>query len=236
MDSLNCATISILYPKDDYGTEMVKYFRTEIAPLGGKVLRAVPYNKIQTDFTEEIDKVTNYAIRAEKKAHAEKTEMKVPVSLGFDAMFIPDSYRRVKMITSQLEFYDIKGIKLLGTSLWNSPELLKKNPEYLEGAVFVDSFFVNSFYPEANDFVDIYYAAYSREPESIEALAYDTAGIMISVLERKDVQSREQFVSGLRRVGNYKGATGNISFAEDRLARKTAFIIRVKNGKLEQVR
>jgi branched-chain amino acid transport system substrate-binding protein len=236
MDSLNCATISILYPKDDYGTEMVKYFRKEIAPFGGKVLRAIPYNTIQTDFTEEIDKVTNYAIRAAKKANADKPETKVSVSVDFDAIFIPDSYRRVKMITSQLEFYDVKGIKLLGTSLWNSPDLMKKGAEYLEGAVFADSFFVNSFYPEANDFVDIYYSTYSREPENIEALAYDTMEIIFSVLEDKEVQTREQFIGGLRRVGNYKGVTGSISFSEDRVARKTAFIIRVRNGKLEQVK
>jgi ABC-type branched-subunit amino acid transport system substrate-binding protein len=140
------------------------------------------------------------------------------------------------MIASQLAFYDVKGIQLLGTSLWNSPDLLKKGAECLEGAVFADSFFVNGSYPETNDFVDIYYTAYSREPENIEALSYDTMGMIISVLEDKNIQTREQFITGLQQVENYKGATGNTSFSGDRVARKTAFILKVKDGKLEQVK
>jgi ABC-type branched-subunit amino acid transport system substrate-binding protein len=236
LDNLNCAIFSILYPKDDYGEEMVKIFRAEAALIGGKVERAIPYNKNQTDFTEEINKVTGNLISAAKKVSSKKTEVKAQLALDFEALFIPDSYRRVRMIVSQLAFYDVKGIKLLGASLWNSPYLLKKGADYLEGAVFVDSFFANSFYPETNDFVDAYYTAYSRDPESIEALAYDTAGIIFHVLENKDIQTRQEFINALIKVENYKGATGNISFGSDRVAQKTPFILRVKNGKLEQVK
>jgi branched-chain amino acid transport system substrate-binding protein len=233
---LNCAIFSILYPQDDYGEEMVTIFRAQADRIGGKVERAISYSKSQTDFSEEINKVTRNGIRTEKSTNFSNPETKAPVSVDFEALFIPDSYQRVKMIASQLAFYDIKNIKLLGTSLWNSPNLLKKGEEYLEGAVFADSFFVNGFYPETNDFVDIYYTAYSREPENIEALSYDTLGMIIRVLEDKNIQTREQFIAGLQQVKNYKGATGNTSFAEDRISRKTAFILKVKEGKLEQVK
>jgi ABC-type branched-subunit amino acid transport system substrate-binding protein len=236
LDDLNCAIFSILYPKDDYGEEMVKIFRAEAARIGGKVERAIPYNKNQTDFTEEINKVTGNLISTAKKTSSKKTEVKAQLALDFEALFIPDSYRRVRMITSQLAFYDVKDIKLLGASLWNSPYLLKKGSDYLEGAVFADSFFANSFYPETNDFVDAYYTAYSRDPENIEALAYDTAGIIFRVLENKNIQTRQEFINALIKVENYKGATGNISFGSDRVAQKTPFILRVKNGKLEQVK
>ena len=236
MNDLNCAIFSILYPQDDYGVEMVKIFRAEAASLGGKVERAIPYNKTQTDFTEEINKVTKNSVSTAKKANADKPENRVQVSLDFEALFIPDSYQRVKMIAAQLAFYDVKGIPLLGTSLWNSPDLFRKDAEYLEGAVFADSFFANGFYPETNDFVDIFYTAYSREPENIEALSYDTMGIIIRVLKDKNIQTREQFITGLKQVENYKGATGNTSFSGDRAAGKTAFILKVKDGKLEQVK
>ena len=151
-------------------------------------------------------------------------------------MFIPDSYSRVKLITSQLDFYDVKGFKLLGTSLWHSPDLLKNGAEYLEEAVFADSFFTNSFYLETTNFVDVYYTKYSREPNNIEALAYDTAGIIIGVLDNTEIKTRDQFATALKKVENYKGATGNISFDSDRVAQKTPFILKVKNGKLEQVK
>ncbi len=236
LDNLNCAIFSILYPHDDYGAEMVKIFRAEAERIGGKVESAIPYDKKKTDFTEEINKVTRDRDNIAKKANDNNQVTKAPISIDFEALFIPDSYQRVKMIASQLAFYDVKDIKLLGTSLWNSPDLLRKDAEYLEGAVFADSFFASGFYPETNDFVDIYYSAYSREPENIEALSYDTMGMIISVLEDKNISTREQFIAGLQRVTDYKGATGITSFSGDRVSRKTAFILKVTDGKLEQVK
>lgn len=237
LDKMNVTIVSVLYPKDRYGTEMVKIFREEVQKIGGKVEKAVPYSKTQTDFTAEINKVTgNKLTSADKVNPINKPEGKAPLSVNFGALFIPDSYLRVKMIAEQLAFYDVRGIHLLGTSLWNSPDLLKKGAEYLEGAVFADSFYSISYYPEANNFVDIYYSAYSREPGYIEALAYDSAGMIFKVLEKSEVQTRRDFASALSQVENYNGATGAISFDADRVSQKVAFILKVKDGKLEQVK
>jgi branched-chain amino acid transport system substrate-binding protein len=237
LDNMNCAIFSILYPKDRYGAEMVKIFREEAQKNGGKVEKAVPYSKTQTDFTAEINKVTgNKPASADKVNAKNKLGAKAPLSVKFEALFIPDSFLRVKMIAEQLAFYDVRGIKLLGTNLWNSPDLLKKGAEYLEGAVFADSFYTLSYYPETNNFVDVYYSTYGREPEYIEALAYDSAGMIFQVLEKNDIQTRRDFASALIQVDNYQGVTGVTSFDADRVAQKTAFILRVRNGKLEQVK
>ncbi|PKN75301.1 MAG: hypothetical protein CVU52_06105 [Deltaproteobacteria bacterium HGW-Deltaproteobacteria-10] len=233
LDDLNCAIFSILYPKDDYGVEMANNFRAQANSLGGKIESAIGYGKTQTDFTEEIKRATRNTVSAPKKAGAHN---QAAVSVDFEAIFIPDSYSRVKMIVSQLAFHDVKGIPLLGTSLWNSPDLLRKDAEYLEGSVFTDSFFVNGFYPETNDFVDIFYTAYSREPENIEALSYDTMGMIISVLKDKYILTREQFIAGLQQIKNYQGATGSTSFLPGRVSRKAAFILKIKGGKLVQVK
>jgi branched-chain amino acid transport system substrate-binding protein len=236
LDDLNIAIFSVLYPKDDYGEEMVKIFREEVMRAGGKVEKAIPFNKSQTDFKREISILTGSSVNARPKNINNQTETKQAISVDFEALFIPDSYLRVKLITSQLSFYDVKGFKLLGASLWHSPNLLKNGAEYLEEAIFVDSFFMNSFYQETTDFVYLYYIAYSREPENIEALVYDTAGIIIDILNDMKITTRAQFAAALKKVENYKGATGNISFGSDRVAQKTPFILRVKDGKLEQVK
>lgn len=236
LDDLNCAIFSVLYPKDDYGEEMVKIFREEVMRIGGKVEKAISYSKNQTDFKEEINKLTGTIVNAPQKKRNDQAQTKTTISVEFEALFIPDSYSRIKLITSQLDFYDVKGFQLLGTSLWHSPDLLKNGTESMEDAVFADSFFTNSFYPETNNFVDVYYTKYSREPENIEALAYDTAGIIIGVLDNIEIKTRGQFAAALKRVENYKGATGNISFSSDRVAQKTPFILKIQKGKLEQVK
>ena len=236
LDDLNCAIFSILYPKDDYGEEMVKIFRNEVTSPGGKVEKAIPYGIKQTDFASEINKLTGRVVKAPSKTKTDKNDDQESVPVDFEALFIPDSYSRVKMIVSQLNFYNVKSFNLLGTSLWNSPGLLKNGAEYLEGAVFTDSFSKDGFYPETNNFVDDYRAAYKREPENIEALAFDTAGIIFTILENQDVKTRQDFAANLIKLGIYNGATGSIYFDSDRVSQKTAFILRIKDGKLEQAK
>jgi ABC-type branched-subunit amino acid transport system substrate-binding protein len=236
LDDLNCAIFSILYPKDDYGEEMVKIFRNEVTSAGGKVEKAIPYGVKQTDFANEISKLAGHVIKAPSKTKTDKNDDQEPAPVDFEALFIPDSYSRVKMIVSQLNFYNVKGFNLLGTSLWNSPGLLKNGAEYLEGAVFTDSFSKDGFYPETNNFVDDYRAAYKREPENIEALAFDTAGIIFTILGNQDVKTRQDFAANLIKLGIYNGATGSIYFDSDRVSQKTAFILRIKDGKLEQAK
>ena len=124
------------------------------------------------------------------------------------------------MITSQLDYYNVRGFQLLGTSLWHSPDLLKNGTEYLEEAIFADSFFTNSIYPKTTNFVDFYYANCNREPENIEALAYDTAGIIIDVLDDAEIKTRGQFVAALKKVENYDGVTGKTYFDSDRVVKR----------------
>lgn len=235
-DKLNVAIISVLYPQDDYGEEMVRLLRSEVQKTGGKVDKAIPYGKTQTDFTEQIKQLTGNKIGASEKVYATTKEAKARWSVDFEALFIPDSHLRVKMIAAQLAFYDVKGMPLLGTSLWHSPDLLKKDAEYLEGAVFADSFLVNGFLPQTNDFVDIYYSTYSREPGNIEALSYDTMELVLGILEDRQIKTRAEFIDALLAVESFRGATGSISFRGNRVAQKDAFILRVQNGKFEQVK
>ena len=236
LNNLNSAIFSALYPDDDYGEEMMKIFREEVARVGGRLERAIPYAKNKTDFTDEINKLTGNQVIAARIKAAKKTDPKKKIFIDFEALFIPDSYRRIQMISAQLAFYDVRNINLLGTSLWNSPYLLTRGAEYLEDAVFADSFFPHTFYRETNDFNDIYYTAFSRDPENIEALAYDTAAIIFNIIEKQDIQTRQRLVASLTGMENYQGVTGATSFGYDRVSRKTPFILRVKNGKLEQVR
>jgi hypothetical protein len=55
--------------------------------------------------------------------------------------------------------------------------------EHVDGAVFPDGFCLNTFYPEANDFIDIFYTNYGREPDVVAALVYDAARMIIKVVE-----------------------------------------------------
>lgn len=231
---LGLRRFAVLYPDDPYGQEMVRLFREEVVRNGGEIRKEGVYGTDQTDFGKEIRAIGGVAPASPgDEAAAEAPPKAVP---DFEALFIPDSYVRVAMIVPQLAYHDLAGVRLLGTSGWNSPELVKKNPEYLQGAVFVDGFFANSFRPEVNNFIETFYMAYGREPDAMEALAYDAAAVAVQLLLENRGATREAFRSALAQVKDYRGVTGKTSFPPSRDAEKDLFVLTVKDGQIIQVK
>ncbi|MDD4356538.1 MAG: penicillin-binding protein activator [Smithellaceae bacterium] len=235
-NTLNMGIFSVLYPQDDYGLEMVSLFRSKVNSIGGKIHQEVSYRKSDTDFSYQIKRLTGNRIEAAQQVSGSANNNHDSLSVDFEALFIPDSHQRIKMITSQLAYHNVRGVQLLGASLWHSPDLIKSGVEYLNGAVFVDSFFVNGYLPETNDFVDVYYAEYGREPGNIDALSYDTMDIVLKVLEKRNIATRDEFLEALLDVHDFRGATGSVSFNGNRVSQKDAFILTVQNGKIVQVK
>ncbi len=236
IQKMGLARFAVLYPEDDYGREMEKLFREEILRRKGEILKVTSYQTTETDFADEIKSISDLNKNPPAAKEGEGPRDGNKPDLGFDALFIPDSPGRISMIVPQLAFHDVKGIRLLGTSDWDAPEILKAGSELLEGAIFVNAFSPNSFYPEVNDFTDIYYTNYSREPDALEALAYDAAGIIVKILREDGVKTRDQFRKSLLDVRDYRGVTGRTSFSGMRDARKEVFVLTIKDGQIVQIK
>ena len=233
---MGLAKFAVLYPDDNYGREMEKLFREEVLRKKGKILKVRSYQTTKTDFADEIKSISNLKQRPSAGEEGERPGDENRSDMGFDALFIPDSTARISMIVPQLAFHDVRGVKLLGTSTWNTPDILKAGSELLEDAIFVDAFSPNSFYPEVNDFTDVYYTNYSREPDAMEALAYDAAGIIVKIIREDGIKTRDQFRENLLDVRNYRGVTGKTSFSGMRDARKDVFVLTIKDGKIIQIK
>lgn len=236
MKEMELTRFAVLYPDDHYGREMEKLFRDEVLRQGGKNIKSQLYNKTQVDFGDVIKAITDTKGISLEEKELKKSAAEHKQVIGFDALFLPDAPARIHMIVPQLAYYNVRGIKLLGTSIWNSPDLLKTVGEYLDGAVFADAFCLNSFYPEANDFINIFYTNYGREPDVIDALVYDAARIVVKTIEENDIETREQFRESLLKLEDYRGVTGNTSFSGKRDANKDVFILTVKAGQIIQMK
>jgi branched-chain amino acid transport system substrate-binding protein len=231
---LGLRRFAILYPNDPYGQEMARLFREEVRRKGGEIRNEKSYKADQADLGEEISALGGVApVTPGTEAVAGVQPKPNP---GFEALFIPDFSYRVAMIAPQLAYYDIKGIRLLGTSGWDSPELLKADPGHLRGAIFVDGFFAESFRREVNDFIEAFYTAYGREPDTMEALVYDAADIAIKLLLKNRGETRDAFRRGLMQIKGYRGVSGKTSFPASRDAEKDLFILTVRDGRIIQVK
>jgi ABC-type branched-subunit amino acid transport system substrate-binding protein/predicted negative regulator of RcsB-dependent stress response len=230
VQNLGMKSFAILYPEDNYGIEMMNLFWSEVLRYGGQIRGVESYNNKKTDFGKEIKLLTGLNFQEEK---TEENEAK-PV-IDFDALFIPDSHTRVSMIAPQLAFYDVTGIQLLGTNAWNSPKLFKMDSEYIEGAIFVDGFFQNSYYPAVRDFIDSFYVAYGREPTDMDALAYDAASIVVSILRGNDIEIRDDLRDRMLQLKDYQGITGKTSFLENGDVQKFLYVLMVRDNEIIQI-
>ena len=139
------------------------------------------------------------------------------------------------MIAPQLVFYGLEGAQLLGTNGWNDPQLVQQAGAFVENAVFVDGFFRYSPYPFVKDFTARYYAAYGSEPTILEAQGYDVAGILLALLSRPEIQSREMLRRALLELNNYPGVTGATRFDFQGEAVKSLFLLQVRDGAIVQI-
>ncbi len=116
-------------------------FTQEVVRRGGKVLGSVAYQEEQTDFSQEIKGFFKIKTTQEYDSRKKKVE-EFKAGLTVDAIFIPDTHDRVGLILSQMAYFDITGSAFLGTNAWNDPRLVSVAGAAVEGAFFVDCFFI----------------------------------------------------------------------------------------------
>ncbi|HPC85813.1 MAG TPA: penicillin-binding protein activator [Smithellaceae bacterium] len=233
MNDLRIRVFGTLYPGDDYGEEMNRLFCAEVQGSGGRIARSVSYPMGQTDFRQQIRELSGEKEGASRLSDKQDGSA---ITTELEGLFVPDSAFRARMINAQLAFYNIRRVRIFGTSLWNTPDLVRQNNGYMEGAFFVDSFHARGSAPETVSFTDAYRAIYNREPQTMEALAYDTMRLVLSILADPEIETRDGFAQALLATRDFQGATGGISFGGGRVARKQALILKVQDGEIVQVR
>lgn len=156
--------------------------------------------------------------------------------VDFEAIFIPDSYEKVGLITPQLLYHDIEDILLLGSNLWHSKKLIQMAGGYVQGAVVPDGFFVNSPSLVVRNFVRCYGDVFGRSPSFLEAQAYDAAMIVFQAVNDPGVTSRRTLKMALMQTREFQGVTGLTSFDETGDAQKELYLLTVKGRSFVQIR
>lgn len=280
-------SFAMLYPNLPYGVELANDFWDHVVQNGGQVRGAETYDHDQTTFTSEAKKlVGRYYLEDRldyvegvrevqqqttgqdafrKRKAMEKMKGNVEPIVDFDAIFIPDEWKRVSLVAPALAVEDIvtnacdardlerirkttgkkdlKTVMLLGTNAWSSakgasglPELVERGGKFVTCSVYVDGFFVDSQRPATQRFVKAYRKEYSADPSLLEAYGYDSARMVRQLLESKQPpKSRGEFREALTNLKDFDGATGKTAFDEKREARKPLFLLSVDNKGVNEV-
>ena len=280
---LGVRSFGILQPDSSYGEEVTRYFWDALEAGGSAVTAYDHYPQRTTTFKpfvqrlvgrtqEDLDGRKEFSDEAEKikqqitnpyqqrRALTALRNQSAPV-VDFDALFIPDSARTVRLIAPAIAAEDVitsgcdqrelevvrkttrneknlRPVQLLGTNLWNNADLVDERigaAKYVQCSIFADSFFAQSQRRATRKFVEDYDAAYHRAPGFLEAHAYDGAAILRKVVEERRPQSRDEMRNALAGMGRaFDGATGDTVFGRDREAQKPLFWLWINRGTIQE--
>ncbi|MBW1888002.1 MAG: ABC transporter substrate-binding protein, partial [Deltaproteobacteria bacterium] len=118
----------------------------------------------------------------------------------------------IALIAPQFPFYNIFNIRFLGTSLWQSTELIEMAGDYVQGAIFPSGFFAKSPSGDVKDFVARYKENLESEPGILAATGYDTIRFLEDLIENNKIRTRKDLQDALSEHDNFYGVTGKISF------------------------
>jgi ABC-type branched-subunit amino acid transport system substrate-binding protein len=275
---------ALLYPAIPYGVELANAFWDEVEVRGGEVRAAETYAADRTTFTPLVKSMVGKLFleeRADFQAEArevsktekdpfrrrkavEKILSKLAPVTDFDAVFIPDQAKTVKLIAPALAVEDVVSqtcdkeevariakttgrpnltpVQLFGGNAWGVDEtLFDQSPgavgRHVRCAIYVDGFFAGSARPETKRFVDAYRRKFGEDsaPTILEASAYDAARMARGVIEKARTKSRQAVRDGLADVRGFKGATGDITFDGRRTPEKELFFLTVDGNGLREM-
>jgi len=264
MEDLGVSRFAVLYPEDEYGAIARDAYQEKVLEMGGEVVSQVSYKKEETDFQEEIRALLGEEYWKEMKQREEEEkkrdllrrasmssspggtpddtllspedgEEEEPLISPFEALFVPDQYRKASLVAPYLAFYDLNDVVLLGNNAWNSVRLLEEAGEYVRDAVFVDGFFAESEMPHVSRFVDAFERAFDRKPRVLEAQGYDSLLILENAFHQANPKTRDRIREALAQMPEYPGLSGSTSFDENGCASKRLYLLTVFQNRIQEI-
>jgi branched-chain amino acid transport system substrate-binding protein len=230
--SLGVRRVGILYPADAYGERMRGLFGAAFESRGGSVAGAASYDVDATDFSASIRSL----IRSAGGVPLDPTSPAEPgaaasVPGGFDAIFVPDAHRAAALIAPALAFAGVRGVRLIGTSAWNDPGLVRVGRQHVEGAVFTGAVVRESSSPMLSEFAARFREGFGSAPDGLAALGFDAALLAIRGL-LSGADSRASLRAGLLAAPPLDGVSGRTVFGAGGNAQRRPYLLGVEAGRI----
>lgn len=203
-NTLKAKTAAILGDNSsDYSKGLTQFFEQEFTKLGGTVITKQTYAQKDQDFKAQLTQM-----RDQKP----------------DVIYIPGYYGEVGIIAKQARELGMNQ-PLLGGDGWDSPELWKLGGGALKNAYISNHYSADNPAPEIQNFVKAYTAKFNVAPDSLAALAYDSAKVLADAIKRAGGTDSAKLKEAINSTKNFPGVTGTITLDDKRNAVKSAVVL-----------
>ena len=264
IETLGLRRFAILYPNLRFGRRLRAAFWDAVEARGGEVVGVARYEPDATDFSAPVRRLIGFELlsfgqsesirerdrllkRAKRLPPEEAAELRqeareilgprdepLPPFVDFEALFIPDTHETVGLIAPHLAFHEVRGVRLLGTSPWNDPELLRLGGRHVDGAVFTAGSFGASERPHLAEYDRRFRERFERAPDDLAAAAFDAANLAALGMARAGTD-RAGLLRSLRALERWSGVSGTIGFGSDGKPWKRPHLLGVDHGEIVSV-
>jgi len=190
--------VYVLHTNELYGINSCKLLRKLFEANGGEVIGSDEYPMNNGDFKAQLMKAKN-------------TSPERILLLGYG-----NEYSTLLKQAQELSIMPNMFVCNLGGS---NKTVMELPAEQIEGMSFIGPRFSyllgnNTLEPEMKEFVRLYQERYNENPDFRAAYAYDMVRIYMDAFGKGE-KSQEQIMADIKKIQNYKGASGLISFLEN---------------------
>ncbi|WP_312561160.1 ABC transporter substrate-binding protein [Anaerospora sp.] len=211
LTSLKARTAAILIDNSsDYSKGLSRVFKDVFTGKGGQIVAEQAYLQKDQDF-----KSTLTAIKAQNP----------------ELLYIPGYYEDVGKIIKQARELGIT-VPILGGDAWDSPKLAELGgAQALNNTYFTNFYSVEDKNPVSNSFIEAYKKEYGQLPDSMAAMGYDAANLLIDAIKRANSTESAKIREALSTTKNFKSVSGDMALNATHDAVRGVVIMEMKDGK-----
>jgi branched-chain amino acid transport system substrate-binding protein len=193
----------------EYNKGIAEVYKRTLEENGIQVVSFETYTKGDKDFSSQLTKIQ---------------------AAGADSLFLPNYYSEVPLQVQQAHKAGFTG-SILGSDSWGNIELVTLCGGECEGYYFTTHYAADIATPKAQAFIKAYEGAYSKTPDDVAALTYDSFGLLFQAIQAAGKLDRQAVRDAMAAITSYEGVTGNMQFKGTGDPVKSAVILQVKDGK-----
>ncbi|MCB0167098.1 MAG: ABC transporter substrate-binding protein, partial [Anaerolineae bacterium] len=210
-DTLVKRRAALLYsPQDMAAVRLVEAFADQFQADGGEVVNRSPYPGGTTDFGEWLRNISE---------------------AGADLLYLPADAATANRVAAQRRELDAERagtgseLTILGSDAWESDQL---DRGLVDGSYFPVHYTSLDPNPTIQRWADTYKSVYAVEPNTLAALAYDTANILAEAIHQ--AQALDPLaVADMIEPSRFEGVTGPMTFDHDHRPLKPVPFVQIRD-------
>ncbi|WP_094602682.1 Leu/Ile/Val-binding protein [Sporomusa silvacetica DSM 10669] len=211
INSLKVKTAVVLIDNSsDYSKGLSQFFKDSYTKNGGQIIAEEAYLQKDQDFKAILTKIKG---------------------LNPELIYLPGYYEEVGKIIKQAREMGITA-PFLGGDAWDSPKLLEiGGAQPLNNTHFTNFYSIEDTNPSSMAFVDAFKKEYGQVPDSMAAMGYDAAYLLVDAIKRANSAEPAKIREALAATQSFKSVSGDMSLTSTHDAIRSAVIIELKDGK-----